>query len=85
MTYGKLYDKIIASGLKNLQLNRDYIIAETKRLVHINWEKDDKIKFTKQPSTSYRAIIMKQVMVQYNRHKLQQRINRKNKIQRILK
>ena len=75
MTYSKLYDKLINGGLKQLQLNRDYIIAETKRLV----------AFTAvEPITSHKAMVMKQVILKYNRLRRDRVSNRKNKIKNIL-
>jgi len=75
MTYSKLYDKLINGGLKQLQLNRDYIIDETKRLVSLT---------AVEPITSHKAMVMKQVILKYNRLRRDRVSNRKNKIKNIL-
>lgn len=85
MTYSKLYDKLINGGLKQLQLNRDYIIAETKRLVDTHYKQyfGDPNAISS-PSTSYKAEVMKQVILKYNRLRRDRVSNRKNKIKNIL-
>jgi len=75
MTYSKLYDKLINGGLKQLQLNRAYIISETKRLVSLT---------AVEPITSHKAMVMKQVILKYNRLRRDRVSNRKNKIKNIL-
>jgi len=75
MTYSKLYDKLVNGGLKHLQLNRAYIISETKRLVSLT---------AVEPITSHKAMVMKQVILKYNRLRRDRGSNRKNKIKNIL-
>ena len=85
MTYSMLYDKLMASGLQTTG-SRNFIIQKTKHLVNEHFKSlvDDGLESDKGPSTAYKATVMKQVVLKYNRSRLNRVRIRKNKITSIL-
>lgn len=85
MTYSQIYDKLVAAGLPVIG-SKNIVIYRTKELVNKNFKSlvTDGLESDKGPSTAYKATVMKQVVLRYNRSYMNKKKIRKNKITSIL-